>query len=469
MAGAAGRPHRRRLHGPAARGDAGVDAGEPALLRAARTPDGRAAPYFVFVANIEPIDGGAAIIAGNERVLRARFADARHFWDLDRTRAAGKPGAEAGSRDLSRQARHPGRAGAADRRAWRRISPRWSRAGEALGRDARPSSARPISSPAWSASSRNCRASWAATTRCMTARIRSSPTRSATITRRKARATRCRCAPVSIAVALADKLDQLAGFFAIGERADRLGRSLRAAPRGTGRDPHHPRKRPAPGLLRADRGVASTRPEADPQGRASAVRLEAQRASPIGRCVPRRAAARPDARRRARATTCWLLCSRARPCADAQISTTIVLICSARTSALAELARSDRRRRQPTRRLSSRRQHPAHRGKQGRAARRRRRRDAARTAERGGTAKAVVSHHGLDCIDAMRAGESARPLDAFFEKVTVNAPDRTAPQSPADLARVDRMDASLISRRSRVSGQHARESRGSRPSRARSA
>ena len=26
----------------------------------------------------------AAIIAGNERVLRARFADARHFWDLDR-------------------------------------------------------------------------------------------------------------------------------------------------------------------------------------------------------------------------------------------------------------------------------------------------------------------------------------------------------------------------------------------------
>ena len=29
-------------------------------------------------------DGGAAIIAGNERVLSARFADARHFWDLDR-------------------------------------------------------------------------------------------------------------------------------------------------------------------------------------------------------------------------------------------------------------------------------------------------------------------------------------------------------------------------------------------------
>jgi glycyl-tRNA synthetase beta chain len=49
-----------------------------------RYPDGSAAPYFGFVANIEPQDGGATSIAGNERVLRARFADARHFWDLDR-------------------------------------------------------------------------------------------------------------------------------------------------------------------------------------------------------------------------------------------------------------------------------------------------------------------------------------------------------------------------------------------------
>jgi glycyl-tRNA synthetase beta chain len=51
---------------------------------ALRTPDGRAAPRFAFAANIEAIDGGVAIIAGNERVLRARFSDARHFWDLDR-------------------------------------------------------------------------------------------------------------------------------------------------------------------------------------------------------------------------------------------------------------------------------------------------------------------------------------------------------------------------------------------------
>jgi glycyl-tRNA synthetase beta chain len=49
-----------------------------------RNADGSAAPYFGFVDNIEPSDGGVVSIAGNERVLRARFADARHFWDLDR-------------------------------------------------------------------------------------------------------------------------------------------------------------------------------------------------------------------------------------------------------------------------------------------------------------------------------------------------------------------------------------------------
>jgi glycyl-tRNA synthetase beta chain len=51
---------------------------------AARTTDGKAAPWFIFAANIQADDGGATIIAGNERVLRARFSDARHFWDLDR-------------------------------------------------------------------------------------------------------------------------------------------------------------------------------------------------------------------------------------------------------------------------------------------------------------------------------------------------------------------------------------------------
>ncbi len=51
---------------------------------ATRTAEGAPAPWFAFVANVEAPDGGAAIVAGNERVLRARFSDARHFYDLDR-------------------------------------------------------------------------------------------------------------------------------------------------------------------------------------------------------------------------------------------------------------------------------------------------------------------------------------------------------------------------------------------------
>ncbi|MBF0875997.1 glycine--tRNA ligase subunit beta [Gluconobacter cerevisiae] len=51
---------------------------------ALRNPDGKAAPYFAFIGNLPFKDGGKLTTAGNERVLRARFADARHFWDLDR-------------------------------------------------------------------------------------------------------------------------------------------------------------------------------------------------------------------------------------------------------------------------------------------------------------------------------------------------------------------------------------------------
>jgi glycyl-tRNA synthetase beta chain len=45
--------------------------------------DGALAPRFGMVANIETADGGGRIVAGNERVLRARLADAKFFWDQD--------------------------------------------------------------------------------------------------------------------------------------------------------------------------------------------------------------------------------------------------------------------------------------------------------------------------------------------------------------------------------------------------
>jgi glycyl-tRNA synthetase beta chain len=42
------------------------------------------APRFIVVANTPATDRGLAIVAGNERVLRARLSDARFFWDQDR-------------------------------------------------------------------------------------------------------------------------------------------------------------------------------------------------------------------------------------------------------------------------------------------------------------------------------------------------------------------------------------------------
>jgi glycyl-tRNA synthetase beta chain len=43
----------------------------------------RLAGKFILVANTPAADGGKAIVAGNERVIRARLADAKFFWDSD--------------------------------------------------------------------------------------------------------------------------------------------------------------------------------------------------------------------------------------------------------------------------------------------------------------------------------------------------------------------------------------------------
>ena len=117
---------------------------------------GKLVNRFLLVSNIETQDP-SAIIAGNERVLRARLADAKFFFDQDRRQPLEAASAQARERRLSQQARHAGRPiqarrrrrGGDRRRAWaptlrRRAAPRCSR--------------KPISSPTWSASSRNCRA-----------------------------------------------------------------------------------------------------------------------------------------------------------------------------------------------------------------------------------------------------------------------------------------------------------------------
>ncbi len=47
-------------------------------------PDGALANRFVVVANNVARDGGKTIVEGNERVLRSRLSDAKFFWDQDR-------------------------------------------------------------------------------------------------------------------------------------------------------------------------------------------------------------------------------------------------------------------------------------------------------------------------------------------------------------------------------------------------
>ncbi len=51
------------------------------VLRDPRTA--KLANKFILVANTEAADGGKAIVAGNERVIRARLSDAKFFYETD--------------------------------------------------------------------------------------------------------------------------------------------------------------------------------------------------------------------------------------------------------------------------------------------------------------------------------------------------------------------------------------------------
>ena len=44
---------------------------------------GKLTNKFILTANIEASDGGKAIVAGNERVIRARLSDAKFFYETD--------------------------------------------------------------------------------------------------------------------------------------------------------------------------------------------------------------------------------------------------------------------------------------------------------------------------------------------------------------------------------------------------
>jgi glycyl-tRNA synthetase beta chain len=54
------------------------------VLKKRDAADGALANKFILVSNIEATDGGKAIAAGNGRVVRARLSDALYFWETDR-------------------------------------------------------------------------------------------------------------------------------------------------------------------------------------------------------------------------------------------------------------------------------------------------------------------------------------------------------------------------------------------------
>ncbi len=56
-------------------------------------PDGKGlANRFILVSNVETRDGGEAIVAGNQRVIAARLSDALYFWQTDRKALPGYEG-----------------------------------------------------------------------------------------------------------------------------------------------------------------------------------------------------------------------------------------------------------------------------------------------------------------------------------------------------------------------------------------
>ena len=178
---------------------------------------GAIAPRFVVIANTEAADGGGAIVEGNERVLRARLSDAKFFWDQDRKRTLASRAPE-----LAKIIFHA-RLGTLDEKVDRMQALATSISRHVPGADM----------------DRVRSASRLAKADLVTGMVGEFPELQGLMGRHYAlndgenaevadavaehyapRGPRDRCptAPVSVAVALADKIDTLVGFYAIGEK-----------------------------------------------------------------------------------------------------------------------------------------------------------------------------------------------------------------------------------------------------------
>lgn len=176
---------------------------------------GQLAPRFLVVANTPGRGGGREIVAGNERVLRARLADAKFFWDQDR-----KQRLESRMEKLAGRVFHA-RLGS-DLERSHRLSRLAGIIGERIGADVALAG----------------RAALLCKADLTTGMVGEFPELQGLMGRYYALhdgepaevaeaiadhyapqgpSDRCPSAPVSVAVALADKIDTLSGFFAIGE------------------------------------------------------------------------------------------------------------------------------------------------------------------------------------------------------------------------------------------------------------
>ena len=148
------------------------DAAEPEVLPARRRPRASSLNRFLIVSQHGDSPHPQHIVHGNERVLRARLADAKFFYDQDRQDAT-LADARAAARE---RGRIHNKLGSQLERVERIEQLAGDQSRATLGEDeagdaeraARLCQGRPRS-PAWSASSPSCRASWARTTRGTTA------------------------------------------------------------------------------------------------------------------------------------------------------------------------------------------------------------------------------------------------------------------------------------------------------------
>ena len=177
---------------------------------------GKLAPNFVVVANQDAPDGGVKIAQGAARVAAARLADARHFWDLDRTR-----GLEAMAAELGKVTFHEKLGTVADKTE--RVAALARELAEHVGADprlaeraARLSKADLVSQMVYEFPELQGVMGW------YYALEAGEPAEIADAIRDHYKpqgpSDAVPAAPVSAAVALADKLDTLVGFWAIDEK-----------------------------------------------------------------------------------------------------------------------------------------------------------------------------------------------------------------------------------------------------------